>query len=355
MKMLDDAGIYLAVDVNSPLYSLNRKDPRTSYNDVYLQNVFATMEEFAQYDNTLLFFSGNEIINSPSTTLTAPYIKAVVRDMKEYRDKQNLREIPIGYSAADVSQNRVQTAEYLNCGDDAARSEFFAFNDYSWCDPSDFQTSGWDQKVETFKSYSIPLFLSEYGCITNTRKWEEVASLYDPTEMTAVYSGGLAFEYSEEGDGFGLVTINGNSVSPKPDFTALVSAFKKTPAPSGSAGAHSGAASKCPPKTSQWEVDTEALPPIPAPAKKFMTEGVTKGFGLNGAGSQTAGTPSTGLPGEDSGSGGSGTSGGEGSSTSPSDTPGAAANVQIPQLSLVAPAVVGLAVMASSLFGASLL
>ena len=52
MKALADAGIYLALDVNSPLYSLNRKDKASierSYNDVYLQSVFATIDAFAKY------------------------------------------------------------------------------------------------------------------------------------------------------------------------------------------------------------------------------------------------------------------------------------------------------------------
>jgi len=61
MKLLDAAGIYLALDVNSPNYSLNREDPAGSYNDVYLQSVFATIDTFAGYTNTLLFFSGNEV------------------------------------------------------------------------------------------------------------------------------------------------------------------------------------------------------------------------------------------------------------------------------------------------------
>lgn len=61
MNALAEAGIYLALDVNSPLYSLNRDDPEGSYNDVYLQSVFATMDKFAGYSNTLLFFSGNEV------------------------------------------------------------------------------------------------------------------------------------------------------------------------------------------------------------------------------------------------------------------------------------------------------
>ena len=61
MSALADAGIYLALDVNSPDYSLNRYEPAASYNDVYLQSVFATIDAFAKYDNTLLFFSGNEV------------------------------------------------------------------------------------------------------------------------------------------------------------------------------------------------------------------------------------------------------------------------------------------------------
>ena len=61
MSALADAGIYLALDVNSPKYSLNRDDPGPSYNDVYLQSIFATIDKFQGYDNTLLFFSGNEV------------------------------------------------------------------------------------------------------------------------------------------------------------------------------------------------------------------------------------------------------------------------------------------------------
>lgn len=158
MSALSDAGIYLALDVNNGLYSINRDDPAPSYNAVYLQSVFATIDAFSKYDNTLLFFSGNEVINDVDNTNCAPYIKAVTRDMKNYIAAQNIRHIPVGYSAADVTSNRYETAVYMNCGDDAmARSDFFAFNDYSWCDPSSFTTSGWDAKVAQYSNYSIPL------------------------------------------------------------------------------------------------------------------------------------------------------------------------------------------------------
>jgi 1,3-beta-glucanosyltransferase GAS5 len=128
MKALADAGIYLVVDVNNPLYSINRANPQPSYNAAYLQSVFATIDAFAKYENTLAFFSGNEVINDePDTTKTAPFVKAVTRDMKNYISSRGLRKIPVGYSAADVSVNRMQTAQYMNCGSDDARSDFFAF------------------------------------------------------------------------------------------------------------------------------------------------------------------------------------------------------------------------------------
>lgn len=157
MSALADAGIYLVLDLNTPKYSLNRADPKPSYNDVYLQNMFATVDIFAKYDNVLAFFSGNEVINDAGTTKAAPYVKAVTRDIRQYIKARGYRKVPVGYSAADVSENRKPMAEYMNCGSDDERSDFFAFNDYSWCDPSSFTVSGWDQKVKNFSDYSIPL------------------------------------------------------------------------------------------------------------------------------------------------------------------------------------------------------
>ncbi len=157
MSALAAAGMYLVLDVNTPLYSLNRANPAPSYNSVYLQNIFATIDTFANYTNTLAFFSGNEVINDDTTTPAAPYVKAVTRDMRQYIGSRGYRQIPVGYSAADVDSNRLEMAQFMNCGTDDERSDFFAFNDYSWCDPSSFQISGWDQKVKNFTGYGIPI------------------------------------------------------------------------------------------------------------------------------------------------------------------------------------------------------
>ena len=128
MNALAEAGIYLVLDANTPEYSINRKSPYLSYNAAYLQNIFATIDMFAKYDNLLAIFSGNEVINEePGTTVSAPYVKAVTRDMRNYIKARDYRPIPVGYSAADVESNRMQTAHYFNCGPDEVRSDFFAF------------------------------------------------------------------------------------------------------------------------------------------------------------------------------------------------------------------------------------
>lgn len=128
MNTLADAGIYVILDANNPLYSIDRYSAAKSYNAVYLQSVFATIDAFAKYDNTLAFFSGNEVVNDNVTsTPSARYVKAVTRDMRQYIANRGYRQVPVGYSAADVAQNRMQLAQYMNCGTDDERSDFFAF------------------------------------------------------------------------------------------------------------------------------------------------------------------------------------------------------------------------------------
>jgi hypothetical protein len=286
MKALAEAGIYLVLDVNNPKYSINRATPGPSYNAAYIQSVFATVEMFAQYDNTLAFFSGNEVMNDEKDTdKAAPYVKAITRDMRNYIKARKLRKIPVGYSAADVSTNRMQTAHYMNCGSDDVRSDFFAFNDYSWCN-SDFETSGWDVKVKNFTNYGIPIFLSEYGCIKNRpRKFEEMEPMMGK-EMSSVYSGGLMYEYSLEDNDYGIVKINGNTVKPEKEFDLFKSALEKYPMPTGTGGAaKSSHGVECPKSESVWQVDPSYLPEMPAQAEKYMKDGAGKGPGIDGAGS----------------------------------------------------------------------
>ncbi|KAK4182751.1 Glucanosyltransferase-domain-containing protein [Podospora australis] len=298
MKLLQDAGIYVVLDANNPKYSINRDDPHGSYNELYLQSVFATIDAFEKYPNTMAFFSGNEVIHDlANTTLTAKYVKATDRDMRAYIKARGYRKILVGYSAADVTSNRMQTAAYFNCGPEEHRSDFFAFNDYSWC-TSNFVESGWNIKVKNFTGYGLPIFLSEYGCNTNTRDFKELESLMH-SNMTSVYSGGLMYEYTMETNKYGIVKIKGGDTRGgldqtgareelQPEFDNLVKAMKTYKAPSGDGGyTKETKVSECPPTDDHWLVDNN-LPKIPEGAKKFMTDGAGKPPGLNGDGSQWA-------------------------------------------------------------------
>lgn len=347
MTELANAGIYLVLDVNTPDYSINRADPEISYNDVYLQSIFATVDAFAKYTNTLAFFSGNEVINDGPTSAAAPFVKAVTRDLRQYIGSRGYRKIPVGYSAADVSESRMQMAQYMNCGTDDERSDFFAFNDYSWCDPdSSFQISGWNQKVANFTGYGLPLFLSEYGCIEGERQFKEVASLFS-TDMSGVYSGGLVYEYSEEGSGYGIVKIESGAVTELPGFSVLQSAFAGIEVPAGDGGYDATSrASECPAQQlPDWDVADNSLPAIPEPALRYMTEGAGKGPGLAGPGSQNAGTRSSGTATAGSG---------QVTATASSTASGAAGALVVPDWSWT-PLVCMSAMLLSTFAGATLL
>ncbi|KAI7015365.1 1,3-beta-glucanosyltransferase [Hortaea werneckii] len=371
MSALADAGIYLALDVNSPKYSLNRAEPEVSYNSDYLQSVFATIDAFAGYSNTLLFFSGNEVINSDNSTTSAPYVKAVTRDMRQYISERGYRSIPVGYSAADVSSNQYAMARYMDCGEDAMRSDFYAINNYEWCDPSGFEKSGWNTLVDQYSNYSLPLFMSEYGCITNTRKWTEAAELYKE-EMTKVFSGGIAYEYSKEGNGYGIYEINGDSVSPvgnQPD--GLGKELNSTSDPENGGGySTNGTKQDCPSQSDDWDTSPftgSALPAQPSGVEKYFKNGAGDGPGLDGDGSQQAGstkiaTASAGVgsatatygSGDSSSTGGSSSS--SDSSSSGSASSSSSANRAAVPLTMETGPLVGMAVMVVSFaMGAALL
>jgi hypothetical protein len=180
--------------------------------------------------------------------------------------------------------------------------------------------------------------LSEFGCNTNTRKFEEISALYS-TQMTPVYSGGLVYEYSQEDSNYGLVEISGSSVTERPDFTALQSAYSGTPNPSGDGGyKSSGGASQCPSAAPPaWVVKDNNLPNMPDPAKKYLTQGAGAGPGNSGSGSQNAGTATSGTT----------PIGAAGSSSS---SKAAAANVRVPEMSMV-PFVAAVAVVVSAALG----
>lgn len=167
MSLLAAAGIFLVLDVNSPLpgHHLNRYEPWTSYNQEYLKNILEVVDHFSSYNNTLAFFAGNEVINDKQSASASPvYVKAVVRDIKQYIANNLKRQIPVGYSAADDLEFRVPLSEYLECAAESKFDsvDFYGVNSYQWCGEQTFYTSGYNMLVDAYANYTKPVILSEY-------------------------------------------------------------------------------------------------------------------------------------------------------------------------------------------------
>jgi len=231
MSIFNAAGIYMVLDVNSPLpgQSLDRSAPYETYNGDYMQRVFQMVEAFKNFNNTLGFFSANEVINEQSVPSVPQYIRAVTRDLKDYIAKHSSRTIPVGYSAADVRPLLMDTFNYLGCNlanSTSSKMDFFGLNSYSWCGDSNYQMSGYDILVSDFAGTTVPVFFSEYGCNqVMPRTFTEVQAIYS-APFDGVFSGGLVYEYSEEANNFGLVTINSDgSMSLSTDYVNLINQY----------------------------------------------------------------------------------------------------------------------------------
>lgn len=236
MTMLAMANIYLVLDVNSPLMNqhLNRYEPWTTYNPIYLEHVFQIVKQFSEYPNTLAFFAGNEVVNDSKSAKVSPrYIKHLIGDIKQFAETNCKRVVPVGYSAADDLDYRTSLAAYLNC-EDAADSQFgyvdfYGVNSYQWCGEQTMQSSGYNILLEDYQDFNIPLILSEFGCNrVKPRKFTEISQGIFSPEMMEIFSGGLAYEYSMESNGYGIVKIgdadgdDGNGdVQLLPDFWEL--------------------------------------------------------------------------------------------------------------------------------------
>lgn len=151
--------------------------------------------------------------------------------MHDYISKNSERDIPVGYSAADVRPLLVDSAYYLTCNltnSTTSRSDFFGLNSYSWCGDATYTSSGYNVLTEDFTNITVPVFFSETGCNNvKPRVFSEIQAIYGP-DMSQALSGALVYEYSQEANDFGLVSINDNgTVSLLIDFENLRSQYSK--------------------------------------------------------------------------------------------------------------------------------
>ena len=289
-SIFNAVGIYMLLDVNSPLpnESLNPKDLKSSYNSEYLKRVFAVVEAFHHFPNTLGFFAANEVMNDIASGETVPpYTRAVIRDLKDYITKHSPREVPVGYSAADVREILADSWAFLECAIDGSSSDnskidFFGLNSYSWCGgDATFETSGYNILVSQFSNTTVPVFFSEYGCNkVEPRVFNEVQALYG-LQMSSIMSGGLVYEYvQEEANNYGLVILYPNATARlMVDYDNLQSQYNKLDLKaleSANSTAISAVAPACKSSliSSSGFANKFVLPPPPAGAQSIINNGL---------------------------------------------------------------------------------
>ncbi|KAI1326587.1 Glucanosyltransferase-domain-containing protein [Xylariaceae sp. FL0255] len=268
MQMLAENDIYVVADLGEPSTSINSDDPE--WNVPLYQRYASVIDTMNKYQNLIGFFAGNEVVEQANQTAAAAFVKAAVRDMKSYIKTQKYRStLGVGYATADVPA-RDQLAHYFACEpEDGVDStiDFWGYNVYSWCGDSNYITSSYNEREEFFSDYPVPVFFAEYGCNQGlpggpySRPFTEVPVLFG--NMTNVFSGGIVYEYFDDTNQYGLVSVDGNDVTPKPDYTSLMNQLAKvtlTPTQS-STYKPTNTAPACPTQDSSWVVQPSPIPP----------------------------------------------------------------------------------------------
>jgi 1,3-beta-glucanosyltransferase GAS4 len=95
------------------------------------------------------------------------------------------------------------------------------------------------------------------------RTFQEVTAIFSD-QMTGVFSGGLAYEFTEEPNNYGLVDINGTTATILNDYVALQARYRGWTVSEGPVTRVIRAAA-CPPATNFANINgTQDLPDIPA-------------------------------------------------------------------------------------------
>ncbi|KIJ68813.1 carbohydrate-binding module family 43 protein [Hydnomerulius pinastri MD-312] len=272
MQLFSNAGIYTIIDLSLPVNgSIDRDAPSWSTDllDLYVE----TINTFSKYDNVLAYNVGNEVVIAANGTGAATFVKAAARDTKAYLNSIKSSAL-VGYASIDGDASWLSPlANYLSCDASGANSgataiDLYGLNNYEWCGDSTFQASYAGTETE-FASYNIPAYFSEFGCITSPpRLFTEVGALLS-SQMSPVWSGGIAFSYfpatSAQGQ-FGMVTISadGSTVTTSSDFNNLKTQYGQASPPNSPTQSAAGTTSypACPQQDANF-IGSTTLPPTP--------------------------------------------------------------------------------------------
>jgi len=282
MNAFAQKGIYAWVDLDTFNTTVVHSDP--TWTEAQFIAFTDVADAFHKYDNLAGFFIGNEVINNLGGSPAAPYIKAATADMKAYLAAKNYRNIPFGYSAADIAELRPALQNYLACGNDYSQSiDFYGLNAYEWCGDATYQTSGYEGLQAMAEGYSVPLFFSETGCnVSPPRTFSDQAAIFGP-DMIGTWSGSIIYEWVQETNDYGLVTYpngqiySGAPIPIQPDYDNLANQWKSI-SPAGVAEATympSLTAPSCPTISGGWLVNGNVpLPTLDSSAVQAAAQSV---------------------------------------------------------------------------------
>ncbi|KAI0639101.1 Glucanosyltransferase-domain-containing protein [Trametes polyzona] len=269
MSALSQAGIYTIIDLALPVNgSIDRNAPKWTTN--LLDQYIKTIDAFKKYDNVLAYNVGNEVVNDTEHTGTAAFIKAAARDTKAYLQSISSSAL-VGYAAIDGNDNWVvPLANYLACdpssgGSGSAAIDIFGLNNYEYC--GEGSPTAYNGKNGDFAGFPLPAYFSEFGCVRiQPRLWTDVPIIFSQP-MSDIWSGAVAFSYfpAQADDGqFGMVTIDGSTVTTSDDFDRLKAQYTNVTFPTvpSKSDAGSTAFPECPAQNSTFLAST-TLPPTP--------------------------------------------------------------------------------------------
>ncbi|KAJ5925711.1 CAZyme family GH72 [Penicillium verhagenii] len=232
MTAFADAGIYIFVDLDTFTTAIDQTAP--AWNETQYEAFTAVLDEFQQYDNTAGVFVGNEVLTTAAGSIAAPYVLAAARDIKAYRDKKGYREIPVGYSAADIAALRPMLQDYVACSSNSSeRLDFYSLNAYEWCGESSYTGSGYDELQKNATGYPIPIFFSETGCNTPApRTFDDQAAILG-SDMDGTWSGAIIYEWIEETNDYGLISYGASASTAAATNTLVEDGYTRagTPTP----------------------------------------------------------------------------------------------------------------------------
>ncbi|KAG8220165.1 carbohydrate-binding module family 43 protein/Glycoside hydrolase family 72 protein [Butyriboletus roseoflavus] len=272
MGLFSNAGIYTIIDLSLPVNgSIDRAAPAwtTALQDQYIE----TIQAFSKYDNVLAYNVGNEVVIAANGTAAATFVKTAARDIKSYLNSIKSSAL-VGYAAIDGDSSWIlPLAEYLSCDPSSTNSgataiDLYGLNNYQWCGNSTFQAS-YAGTEALYSAYNVPAYFSEYGCPTNPpTDWSEVGALLS-SDMSPVWSGGVAFSYfpaaSAQGS-YGIVSISadGSTVTVNQNFDNLKTQYTQASPPNSPSKSAAGSTSypACPQQNSTMLAST-TLPPTP--------------------------------------------------------------------------------------------